>query len=356
MLSSCLVVPVQALFQETRPARQGLGVVGLLALVALYAAILYAVATPHLPQTRRRWLWLSYGAVTLASMLLVAPLGPADMYTWAWLGGAASGLGPVVFSGWKRWPAVVLPVPAAVLVGAFTGGSLWAHAAIAASVGGVIVGTIVLPLWLWDLLLQAKTGREATARLAVSDERLRFARDVHDLLGHRLAVITLKAELAARLVSVDPDRAAQEAAEVQHLSATALAEVRETVHGYRAVDLDDQLQAVEGVLSDAGIRCTVRRTGGAVEPEAATQLALVLREGCTNVLRHSTARWCTIEIAREFEEVRMTMVNDGAGSAPAGRVGFGLRGTAERLAGIGGTLRSRRDGAVFTLDVTVPAS
>jgi two-component system sensor histidine kinase DesK len=126
------------------------------------------------------------------------------------------------------------------------------------------------------------------------------------------------------------------------------------VHGYRSVDLDDQLEAVEGVLSGAGIRCTVQRPASEVEPEVATQLALALREGCTNVLRHSTAGWCTIEVTEDSTEVRMTMANDGARPAVPEHVGFGLRGTAERLAGAGGTLRTRRDGDVFTLDVTVP--
>ena len=111
-------------------------------------------------------------------------------------------------------------------------------------------------VWFWDLLVEARQGQAARARLAAAEERLRFARDVHDLLGHDLTVIALKAELAARLAPVDPARAGREAAEVQRLAASALHRVREAVHGYRAVDLAEQLAAVAEVLRSCGVRCT----------------------------------------------------------------------------------------------------
>jgi two-component system sensor histidine kinase DesK len=354
--ASCLAVPIAALLNETRPVRQSLGVLGVLILAIAYAATLYAVATPSV-SGRNRWLlgW-GFAVASVLSIVLVAPVGPASMYTWAWIGGAAAGFAPLLLEGYKRWVAAGAAVVVAVAVGAVTGGSPFVHGLIAASVGGTVIGTVLLPFWLWNLLVQARAGRDAQARLAVTEERLRFARDVHDLLGHRLAVIALKAELAARLSGVDPDRAAREAAEVRNLSTSALAEVREAVHGYRVVDLGDQLLAVESVLRDAGIRCTVRRPAVDLPAESATQLALALREGCTNVLRHSTAGWCTIEVSQDTEEVRMTITNDGAGTAVADRLSFGLRGAAERLAGLGGTLRTERQGDVFTLDVTVPAS
>ncbi|GAB3935913.1 hypothetical protein GCM10027614_11570 [Micromonospora vulcania] len=111
-------------------------------------------------------------------------------------------------------------------------------------------------VWFWDLLLEARQGQAARARLAAAEERLRFARDVHDVLGHSLTVIALKAELAARLAPVDPERAGREATEVQRLASSALDEVRATVHGYRAVDLGEQLTAVAGVLRSCG--CAAR--------------------------------------------------------------------------------------------------
>ncbi|HEX7745787.1 MAG TPA: histidine kinase [Micromonosporaceae bacterium] len=354
--AGCLVVPVVALADETRPVRQWLGVVGLLILTVAYAATLYAVATPSVSERHRRLLGAGFAVASALSIVLVAPVGPTDRYTWAWIGGAIAGFVPLLIQGFRRWAAAGAVVAVAVAVGAITGGSPLVYGLIAASVGSTILATVLLPFWLWNLLLQARAGRAAQARLAVTEERLRFARDVHDLLGHRLVVIALKAELAARLSGVDPDRSAREAAAAQNLSASALAEVRAAVTGYRTVDLGDQLLAVESVLRDAGIRCTARRSGLELPAEAATQLALALREGCTNVLRHSTAGWCTIEISQETTEVRMTMANDGAGAAAPDRLSFGLRGAAERLAAVGGRLQTRRQGDVFTLDITVPAS
>jgi two-component system, NarL family, sensor histidine kinase DesK len=354
--AGCLVVPVVALLDEPDTARQWLGVVGLLILTFAYAGMLYAAATPSVSERQRRTLGWGFVAASVLSIVLVAPVGREDFYTWAWIGGAAAGFAPLILEGYKRWAAAVAVVVVAVAVGTATGGSPLVHGLIAASLGGTIIATILLPIWLFNLALQARVGREAQAQLAVTEERLRFARDVHDLLGHRLAVIALKAELAARLAGVDPDKAAREAEEVQNLSATALAEVREAVHGYRVVDLDDQLRAVAGVLRDAGIRCTVQLPDVQLPAEAAFHLAFALREGCTNVLRHSTARWCTIEISHDAREVRMTIANDGAGAAVVDRLSSGLHGAAERLGGAGGTLRTRQEGDVFTLDVTVPVS
>ncbi len=353
----CLIVPTVALIDEPHAVHQWLGVVGVLILAVSYASILHTVATPSVPERNRRLLAGGFALASVLSIVLVAPVGPDDWYTWAWIGGATAGFAPLLLAGYARWVGAGGAVLVAVLVGAVTGGSPLVHGLIAASVGGSIVGMIMLPLRLWNLLLQARAGREALARLAVTEERLRFARDVHDLLGHRLAVIALKAELAARLSGVDPERSAREAAEVQSLSVAALAEVREAVHGYRAVDLGDQLLAVEGVLRDAGIRCTVRRAAVDLPAESATQLALALREGCTNVLRHSTAGWCTIELSQDTtREVRMTIANDGARAAASDDRSSGLRGAAERLAGVGGTLHTHLAGDVFTLEITVPAS
>lgn len=353
---SSVAVPVVSVVNESRPLWQALGAVGLVLLTVAFGATLYAVATPSISVSRRRLFTIAFAVATALSIVLVAPIGPDDRYTWAWIGGATAGFVPLLLDGIGRWIVAGAVVGVAVLVGALTGGSPLVHLVIAASVAGTITVAVLLPFWLWNLLVSARAGREAQALLAVSEERLRFARDVHDLLGHRLAVIALKAELASRLASADPERAASEAAEVQHLATTALGEVREAVRGYRKVDLDDQLTAVEGVLRDAGIRCTVERSDVTLSEEAATQLALALREACTNVLRHSSAGWCTISLSADDSEVRMTVANDGAALTVADRLSFGLRGISERLATVGGSLRTDRTGDVFTLAITVPAA
>jgi two-component system, NarL family, sensor histidine kinase DesK len=348
MWLGCLVVPVVAVLGEPDPVRRWLGVAGLLVLTLAHAAALHAAASPVSARHRQMLLW-GFAAAAVLSIFLVAPADP-DRYTWAWIGGAIAGFTPLLLTGVRRWATSAGTVLVAIGVGAVAGGSPLVHGIIATSIAATLIATIVLPFRLWELLVEARAGREAVAQLAVTEERLRFARDVHDLLGHRLAVIALKAELAARLTVTDPEKSAREATEVQNLASGALTEVREAVHGYRAVDLGDQLTAVENVLRDAGIRCTTTRTE--VPGDVAQQLAQVLREACTNVLRHSEAAWCTIDIQHQEGETRMIIANDGSGTED--RTGFGLRGASERLAAVGGTLRTTREKGVFTLEVSVP--
>ncbi|RDI35089.1 sensor histidine kinase [Lentzea flaviverrucosa] len=335
---SALAVPLISVLREPSALRW-LGVLGLLVLAVAYAVTL-----------RGGPLWV-LGAATLATIPLVAPVGPDELSTWAWIGGAAAGFAPLLLSGPWRWLAAIGAVVVSGLVGFFVGRDQAAYQMIAAAVGVTIIAMAGLPMWFAGLLGQARAGREAQADLAVSEERLRFARDVHDLLGHRLTVIALKSELAGRLAATDPERSAAEAFEAQRLASSALEEVRDAVHGYRAVNLPEQLEAVRTVLQEAGIRCTVSEVP--VEGERATQLALALREACTNVLRHSHATWCMIDVAAADEEVRMTVTNDGA-EKPSSE-GNGLRGLRERLAAVGGQVSVEKSGDVFTLQVVVPA-
>ncbi|KJK42800.1 hypothetical protein UK23_35655 [Lentzea aerocolonigenes] len=334
-----LVVPLVSVLREPSATRW-IGVLGL-----LIVAVAYAVAL------REARLWVLVAAM-LVSIPLVAPVGPDELSTWAWIGGGAAGFAPLLLSGVWRWMAALGAVVLSGLVGFFVTRDHTTYQMIAAAVGVTIIALAGLPMWFAGLLAQARAGREARAELAVSEERLRFARDVHDLLGHRLTVIALKAELAGRLASSDPERSSAEAFEAQRLASSALAEVRDAVHGYRSVNLPEQLEAVRNVLREAGIRCTVSDVP--VHGESATQLALALREACTNVLRHSHATWCMIDVALQDGEVRMTVTNDGAGLEPS-REGNGIRGMGERLAAVGGKVSVERSSAEFTLQVVVPA-
>lgn len=337
--STSLVGPGIDLVEESRPRWVVLGALGVLLFAAVHAGVLYAAVSPV---RRRPWAVALVLAAAL-SVPLVAPVEGGREGTWAWLGAALVGTAPVLV---RRWwvPAAGVVALAAVLAPEPLWGVLVS--------GGVGVGLAlahVLPVWLWDLVVQAQEGREARARLAVIEERLRFARDVHDVLGHRLTVIALKAELAERLAPSDAARAGAEAGEVRALAAAALADLREAVHGYRSVDLDEQASAVAQVLTSSGVRCTVAVPPSL--PAVARELSWALREAGTNVLRHSRARWCTIEVALEPSCVRLTVANDGA-SAERGR-GTGLDGLAERLARVGGTLRTGEEDGVFTLVATV---
>ncbi|MFC6019815.1 histidine kinase [Plantactinospora solaniradicis] len=348
-----LAMPAIGLHQEPDPTWVLLGTLGVLAFATAQLAALYVVVTPWLTPSTRRRLLVCFAATAVASVPLVGPVGSDRWATWAWLGASIVGSAPLLL---RRWPALLVmagTLVVAIGVAGWTGGSVRDYALITGTVGIGVAAVGWLQVWFWDLLVHAQHGRAALARLAAAQERLRFARDVHDLLGHNLTVIALKAELASRLAPVDAERAGREAAEVQRLALSALAEVREAVHGYRTVDLRDQLTATAQVLRSSGVRCTVDQPDEELPPEVASQLAPVLREASTNLLRHSRANWCTIELRRDGERIRMTVSNDGAGPAEPDGHSFGLRGLADRLADTDGTLRTHHRDGVFTVEATV---
>ena len=218
--------------------------------------------------------------------------------------------------------------------------------------------------WLWDITNDAIRGQAARARLAVSEERLRFARDMHDLLGHSLSALAVKAELASRLATRAPERAKSEMSEVQDLARSALQQVRGAVNGYRDVDLAGEVASVSGVLEANGTRTTVTGLDGLdLPPNTAALAAWVVREGGTNVLRHSEADRCAVTFTRLPGRTarRSTLVvevfNDrarGAGDRAASS-GNGLAGLSERVSMGGGTLSAARtkDGG-FLLRAVLP--
>jgi signal transduction histidine kinase len=356
LVLTSLLMPGIGLLREPAARWVVLGTVGILAFTAAQAATLYTVATPWLSEPTRRRLVAGFGVAAALSVPLVGPVGGDRWPTWAWLGASIVGTVPLLFG--RRAASVVAAAAVAVSIGVarWAGGSVVDYVLVTAAIGASIAVVSWLQVWFWDLLVQAQQGRAAQARLSATEERLRFAGDVHDLLGHNLSVIALKAELASRLAPVDADRAGREAAEVQRLAASALAEVRAAIHGYRAVDLRDQLTAIAQVLRSSGVRCTVTQPPGELPQEIAVQLVPVLREASTNLLRHSRAAWCTIDITQDRDEVRMIVANDGASGARPDRHSFGLRSLADRLAAARGELRTRTADGVYTLEAVVRAA
>jgi two-component system, NarL family, sensor histidine kinase DesK len=206
-----------------------------------------------------------------------------------------------------------------------------------------------------DELLEA---RAELARLAVAEERERFARDLHDLLGHSLSVIALKAELAGRLLPRRPDDAAQEIGEVESVARSALTEVREAVSGYRRPTLDGELEGARMALSAAGISAEVTRAPVTLAPEVEAVLAWSVREGATNVIRHSRARRCTVIVAADLVSASVEVVDDGTGSNGDGRgAGNGLAGLAARAGLLRGCVDAGpRPSGGYGLRVTVPVA
>lgn len=234
--------------------------------------------------------------------------------------------------------------------------------------GGQVIGWVASTAGIGMLILvmrdlrvrndQLRGARAELARMAVAEERERFARDLHDLLGHSLSVIALKAELAGRLLPDRADEAAGEIAELEGVARGALSEVREAVSGYRRPTLDTELEGARMALSAAGINADVVRAPTTLDPTVEAVLAWTVREGATNVIRHSGASHCTVKVSSSLADAAVEVVDDGAGLGGAsvnGNGGHGLAGLAERARSLNGRVEAgaRPDGG-YRLAVTVP--
>ncbi|MFZ1009661.1 MAG: sensor histidine kinase [Candidatus Sulfotelmatobacter sp.] len=197
-----------------------------------------------------------------------------------------------------------------------------------------------------------RKANEEIEHLAKVAERERIARDLHDVLGHTLSVITLKSELAKKLIDRDPGRAAKEIGEVEQISRQALADVRDAIRGYRSQGLAAELALAKTTLETAGL---------AVQCDAATTLkipamqegvlSLAVREAVTNVVRHAQARTCRLRLDQRNGSCCLEIQDDGRGGSNS--EGNGLRGMRERVETLGGTLtRSTESGT--TLTITLP--
>ncbi|MDT0434510.1 MULTISPECIES: sensor histidine kinase [Streptomyces] len=208
--------------------------------------------------------------------------------------------------------------------------------------------------------VELRKARATVAQLAANEERLRMARDLHDLLGHSLSLITLKSELAGRMLPDHPEQAARQVTDIEQVSRQALVDVREAVTGYRRARLADELVGTQVALTAAGV--TPRFPAGpdltGVPEESESALAWALREAVTNVVRHSGARRCTVELLRrqtlDGPVLELTVEDDGSGGSGDGP-GNGLTGLTERLAAAGGTLEAGRSASGFRLVARVPA-
>ena len=190
-------------------------------------------------------------------------------------------------------------------------------------------------------------AHEEVERLAVIAERERIARDLHDLLGHTLSMITLKSELARKLTKTDPMRAASEMAEVETISRDTLSQVREAVRGYRAKGMAGEIESAKRALKWASVEFDMHADVLDLPPRHETALALALREGVTNIVRHSGATRARAELKRDPDRVTFTLTDDGCGGGVEGSGLAGIRERVERLDGI--FERTYNDGTTLTV-------
>ncbi len=199
---------------------------------------------------------------------------------------------------------------------------------------------------------QLRKANEEIENLAKVAERERIARDLHDVLGHTLSVITLKSELAGKLIDRDPERAGKEIREVEQISRQALTDVRDAIRGYRSQGLVAELAQAKTTLETAGltVQCDAATT---VQLPALQEsvLSLAVREAVTNVVRHARAHACRMRLEQQNGSCRLEIHDDGCGASNG--EGNGLRGMRERVEMIGGTLR-RSTEAGTTLTITLP--
>jgi two-component system sensor histidine kinase DesK len=305
--------------------------------------------------------------VRLGPGALVAALALLPLIAVALLAGGGPTSFVALFVYYTAAAGILLPARLAIAVIATTAAGVGIAGVLADEDAGAIAATVLTIVSIGALMgafgriaranRELESTRDELARLAVSDERLRFARDLHDLLGHSLSVIALKSELAAKVIESDPERAAAELADIQSVTREALAEVREAVHGYRALSLSDAVSGARAALAAAGIELQLADTHPELPADVDAVLAWGVREGTTNVIRHSDAHMCAIRIRADDSMAAVEIEDDGSPSPAPADGGSGLVGLRERAQRVRGIVDAgARPGGGFRLALTVPLS
>jgi two-component system, NarL family, sensor histidine kinase DesK len=378
MIVAFLLLPAVILISQGKAASHGaLLFAGTVVFVVLVDRAV--LTTRRVPERRSRGALLLVPVIVLLGAALFA-LGQMNWLTALAVAAAAAGRFSL-----SRRVAIAAVAGCAVLGFAITSGEHLGY-------GNAVISTLLPGLAgllahnaerRMALLRRLKETRAGLAGMAVAEERLRIARDLHDLLGHSLSLIALKTELAGRLIAADPDRAAREIADAEAVARRSLTEVRQAVTGYRQPRLATELTAARRMLASAGIDCRLEVPGTyALPPAVDALLAWTVREGVTNMVRHSGARHARITVEVTGARAEAVLADDGAGPpTPTGPPltaeglpgaeklpgterlpraeglpgGSGLAGLAERAARLGGALSAGAAGkAGFRLLVSVP--
>jgi two-component system sensor histidine kinase DesK len=341
--------PLSDLFQQSLGAAHLAALLfGLAVFVALYLSLLPEAA----------WLSRLGSAAALVVLGLLPVIAVVLLLAGAPASFAALFVYFVVAGGFRLPPRIAVAVTLLTALCVGIAGSVHGESRSAVSATVLTIVSLGVLMTAFGRIARAnrelRETREELARLAVSDERLRIARDLHDLLGHSLTVIAIKSELARRLVEREPVQAAAELDDIQSVSRTALAEVREAVRGYRRLALAEALETAQAALSAAGIDCELADEDVALPADVDAVLAWAVREGTTNVIRHSGALHCAIRICADADRAAVEIEDDGHAAASTAR-GSGLNGLRERARRVRGELEA---GALpsggFRLRLSVP--
>lgn len=345
-------------FLDTHPSRPVLavGLTGFTAFCGLYALI-YARRT-YTRADRELiagpvGLWLMGATLFAIAIGFTLGIGAEWAPMFVFVATAMAAMAPL-----DRGPLAIAGAVAAYVATALVSGQVAGEiAGMSLTIGGL--GFMVYSFArLHNTIYELRRARAEIAELAASEERLRIARDLHDLLGHNLSLLALKSELAGRLIATDPARAASEIKDIETVSRSALREVREAVADYRRPSLTSELRAASELLDAAGIASFQTGSAGALSPDLEATLAWSIREGVTNVVRHSEAKRCGIRLDRRDGHVSAEITDDGRGCQrrDGATAGNGLRGLRERVAQLGGSLDAgtMANGTGFRLCLTVP--
>ena len=362
-----LIQPVSALFDRHDPV----WIAGGLVLAAAFCAI-YLPALMYVDERPR---WAGAGLAALAVLSVVACVVYGEHWTPLWIYVSAAG-GLILTALFDRRVATLGVVVIAVLYLV----SCWITHLDGADTVAVLLPVVLIGLAMMGFRMQLvlmhelAQARETVAKLAANEERLRLARDMHDLTGQSLSMITLKSELAAKRLtrlpaSAERDAILTELGDVSRVSRQTLHDIREAVSGYRRPTLAIEVITARSALEAAGIQLDddpeLTMRSGTFDPDAEAVLAWCLREAVTNVIRHSRARHCRLRLAERMGEVSLEVTDDGRGfsgpvadSAGVSSAGSGLRGISERLSAAGGhlSLGQGDNGRGFRLTATVPAA
>jgi signal transduction histidine kinase len=303
--------------------------------------------------------WKAYLLLGLLALLVYLPWLQFQQ-AWTGLPGFLAGSALLVLrpaAGWALFITVVATVAwAKVGLGVILPRDIGTDMIVTLDMGLVTYGLT----WMARTVRQLRAARRELAEVALAATRLKFARDLHDLLGLSLSAITLKSELAYRLILLDPNRASTELTEVLEISRLALADVRSVASGYHEMSLEEERRTAESLLTTAGLDVRMDVEYGELPSEVSTVLATVLREGVTNVLRHSKGELCEITIRSDGDVAGLHVVNDGVTKEPDrdhDGWGSGIRNMSDRVAALGGQLTAQyeSDGR-FSLCAKVPTT